>query len=63
MENPVIIFGANYLGRAAREIFERNGNVVYCFLDDNKGLTFFSDQLQIPVIISASQHCHIIDLR
>lgn len=36
MENPVIIFGANYLGRAAKEIFERNGNVVYCFLDDNK---------------------------
>lgn len=38
MENPVIIFGANYLGRAAREIFDRNGNVVYCFLDDNKAL-------------------------
>lgn len=38
MENPVVIFGANYLGRAAKEIFERNGNVVYCFLDDNKNL-------------------------
>ena len=38
MENPVIIFGATYLGRAAKEIFERNGNVVYCFLDDNKSL-------------------------
>lgn len=38
MENPVIIFGANYLGRQAREIFERNGNVVYGFLDDNKKL-------------------------
>jgi len=38
MENPVIIFGANYLGRAAREIFDKNGNVVYCFLDDNKAL-------------------------
>ena len=38
MENPVIIFGANYLGRAAKEIFDRNGNVVYCFLDDNKAL-------------------------
>jgi len=36
MENPVIIFGASYLGRAAKEIFESNGNVVYCFLDDNK---------------------------
>ncbi|HYG01146.1 MAG TPA: acetyltransferase [Chryseosolibacter sp.] len=38
MENPVIIFGANYLGRAAKEIFEGNGNVIYCFLDDNKAL-------------------------
>ena len=38
MENPVIIFGANYLGPAAKEIFDRNGNVVYCFLDDNKSL-------------------------
>ncbi|HEX8040779.1 MAG TPA: NeuD/PglB/VioB family sugar acetyltransferase [Chryseosolibacter sp.] len=38
MENPVIILGANYLGRASKEIFERNGNVVYCFLDDNKSL-------------------------
>jgi sugar O-acyltransferase (sialic acid O-acetyltransferase NeuD family) len=38
MENPVIIFGANYLGRSAKEIFERNGNVVYCFLDDNRSL-------------------------
>jgi len=38
MENPVIIFGANYLGRAAKEIFETNGNVVYGFLDDDKKL-------------------------
>lgn len=38
MDNPVIIFGANYLGREVKEIFERNGNVVYGFLDDNKGI-------------------------
>jgi len=38
MDNPVIIFGANSLGRAAKEIFEKNGNVVYAFLDDNKKL-------------------------
>jgi sugar O-acyltransferase (sialic acid O-acetyltransferase NeuD family) len=38
MENPVIIFGANPQGRAAKEIFETNGNVVYGFLDDNKTL-------------------------
>lgn len=38
MENPVIIFGAGYLGRIAKEIFESNGNVVYGFLDDDKKL-------------------------
>ena len=38
MDTPVIIFGANYLGRAAKEIFEQNGNVVYGFLDDKKAL-------------------------
>jgi sugar O-acyltransferase (sialic acid O-acetyltransferase NeuD family) len=38
MENPVIIFGANYLGRLAKEIFEGNEVVVYGFLDDNKKL-------------------------
>ncbi|HBK90005.1 MAG: DapH/DapD/GlmU-related protein [Cyclobacteriaceae bacterium] len=38
MENPVIIFGANHLGRIAKEIFESNEVVVYGFLDDNKKL-------------------------
>lgn len=38
MENPVIIFGANPLGRTAKEIFESNQVVVYGFLDDNKKL-------------------------
>jgi sugar O-acyltransferase (sialic acid O-acetyltransferase NeuD family) len=38
MENPVIIFGANHLGRAAREIFETNQVEVYGFLDDNAAL-------------------------
>jgi sugar O-acyltransferase (sialic acid O-acetyltransferase NeuD family) len=38
MDNPVIILGANVIGRAAKEIFEKNGNVVYGFLDDNKKL-------------------------
>ncbi len=38
MKNPVIIFGANSLGRSAKEIFEVNGNVVYGFLDDDKEL-------------------------
>jgi sugar O-acyltransferase (sialic acid O-acetyltransferase NeuD family) len=38
MDNPVIIFGANVIGREAKEIFEANGNTVYCFLDDDKKL-------------------------
>lgn len=38
MENPVIIFGAGALGRAALEIFQRAGVVVYCFLDENEEL-------------------------
>lgn len=38
MDNPVLIFGANFLGRAAKEIFESNNNVVYGFLDDTKSL-------------------------
>lgn len=35
-DNPVLIFGATALGRAAKEIFESNGRVVYGFLDDDK---------------------------
>jgi len=38
MKNPVIIFGANYLGRAAKEIFDKNEIVIYGFLDDDKKL-------------------------
>ncbi|NVJ45686.1 MAG: acetyltransferase [Cytophagia bacterium] len=38
MDNPVIIFGANALGRAAVEIFESNDIIVYGFLDDNEEL-------------------------
>ncbi len=38
MEKPVVIFGANALGRAALEIFQSKDIVVYCFLDDNAEL-------------------------
>ncbi len=38
MEKPVIIFGANGLGRAALELFIDNEVVVYGFLDDNTDL-------------------------
>jgi sugar O-acyltransferase (sialic acid O-acetyltransferase NeuD family) len=36
MENPVLIFGTGGLGRAALEIFEKNGVPVYGFLSDDK---------------------------
>ena len=38
MENPVIIFGAQQLGRTALDIFQSNNIVVYCFLDDDAKL-------------------------
>lgn len=38
MNNPVIIFGANGVGKAALEIFESNDVIVYGFLDDNQDL-------------------------
>ena len=38
MENPVIIFGANELGKAAKAILESNEVVIYGFLDDDKAL-------------------------
>lgn len=38
MKNPVIIFGANNLGRAARNIFDSNDIVIYGFLDDDAEL-------------------------
>lgn len=38
MKNPVMIFGANALGRAAHEIFESNDIVVYGYLDDDREL-------------------------
>lgn len=35
---PVIILGANSLGKLALDVFESNRQVVYCFLDDDKEL-------------------------
>lgn len=38
MKKPVIIFGANAIGRAAYEIFTSNEILIYCFLDDRNEL-------------------------
>lgn len=37
-DQPVIIFGAGGLGKAALDIFQSNGVIVYCFLDDEETL-------------------------
>jgi sugar O-acyltransferase (sialic acid O-acetyltransferase NeuD family) len=37
-KKPVVIFGANDLGFAAKEIFDQNEVVTYCYLDDNEDL-------------------------
>ena len=52
MENPVIIFGANTIGRIAKDIFENNGNVVYGFLDDTKSL--HNTELDEVVVLGAT---------
>jgi sugar O-acyltransferase (sialic acid O-acetyltransferase NeuD family) len=36
MDKPVIILGANTIGRSAKSIFESNDIVIYGFLDDNE---------------------------
>jgi sugar O-acyltransferase (sialic acid O-acetyltransferase NeuD family) len=38
MQNPVIIVGAQQLGKIALDIFMSNNIVVYCFLEDKKDL-------------------------
>ncbi|MBL3656688.1 acetyltransferase [Fulvivirga sediminis] len=38
MKNPVMIFGANSMGRAARDIFDSNDIMIYGFLDDDEKL-------------------------
>lgn len=37
-KKPVVILGANDLGFAAKEIFDKNEVVTYCYLDDNEEL-------------------------
>ncbi len=38
MTNPIIIFGAGGMGKAALEIFQSNNLIVYGFLDDHEAL-------------------------
>jgi len=58
MEKPVIIFGAEGLGKAALEIFQSNDVIVYGFLDDNSKL---HNQLinDIPVLGHTSDEKYV----
>jgi len=38
MQNPVIIVGAQQLGKIALDVFSSNNVVIYCFLEDNQAL-------------------------
>jgi len=38
LDKPVIILGAGRIGQAAQAIFDSNGVIVYCFLDDDPDL-------------------------
>ncbi len=38
MENPIIILGANALGKTALDIFQLNDILIYCFLDEDESL-------------------------
>lgn len=60
MQNPVIIFGANYLGRLAKEIFESNKVVVYGFLDDDKKL--HQTEIDDVVVLGATDDENLIKL-
>lgn len=55
MEKPVIIFGAKGIAKAALEIFNSNGIVVYGFLDDDES-THNSEINSITVLGSTDDH-------
>lgn len=60
MQNPVIIFGANPLGRIAKEIFEQNKVVVYGFLDDDKKQ--HNSELDDAVVLGATDDDSFLSL-
>lgn len=60
MENPVIIFGAHYLGRMAKEIFEQNQVMVYGFLDDDKKL--HHQEMDDVVVLGSTEDMDLLKL-
>ncbi len=58
MEKPVIIFGSKGIARAAMEIFESNGVVIYGFLDDDKE-THGQEIGEITVLGSTDDHGYL----
>lgn len=55
MEQPVIIFGAKGIARAALEIFKSNGIVVYGFLDDTADM-HGAEVDSVPVLGKTDDH-------
>jgi sugar O-acyltransferase (sialic acid O-acetyltransferase NeuD family) len=55
MDNPVIIFGASGIAKAALEIFQSNQIEVYGFLDDNQDL-HQTEINNIPILGSTDDH-------
>ncbi|MEQ9439274.1 MAG: NeuD/PglB/VioB family sugar acetyltransferase [Cyclobacteriaceae bacterium] len=55
MDNPVIIFGAGGLGKAALEIFQSNNVLVYCFLDDDENL-HNTDIAEVTIMGNTEDH-------
>ena len=53
MENPIMILGAQELGRVALEIFQQNGCTVYGFLDEDETL-WGTTIHHVPVLGSTS---------
>lgn len=60
MQNPVLIFGASYLGRLAKEIFENNNVVVYGFLDDDRKL--HQTEIDDVVVLGATDDSEFLKL-
>lgn len=60
MKNPVLILGANYLGRTSKEIFEKNEVVVYGFLDDDSKL--HNQEIDDVMVLGSSDNEELLKL-
>lgn len=59
-QKAVVIFGATTIGKIAKEVFDENGVVTYCFLDDNEEL--LDKEIDDVVIMGSMEHQDIWSL-